>query len=83
MVLADNIATFVDSGYSMSLDTMSALDVWTLAFLFGFQIYFDFSGYSHIALGSARLMGIIFPENFNFPYLASPKDFWRRWHISI
>ena len=84
VVLADNIAPLVDAGYSMPLETMSALDVWTLAFLFGFQIYFDFSAYSHIALGSARLMGIVFPENFNFPYLASsPKDFWRRWHISL
>jgi len=84
VVLADNIAPLVDTGYSMSLVTMSALDVWTLAFLFGFQIYFDFSAYSHIALGSARLMGINFPENFNFPYLASsPKEFWRRWHISL
>jgi alginate O-acetyltransferase complex protein AlgI len=84
VVLADNIAPLVNTGYSMPVDTMSALDVWTLAFLFGFQIYFDFSAYSHIALGSARLMGIRFPENFNFPYLAtSPKDFWRRWHISL
>jgi len=84
VVLADNIAPLVDAGYSMPLETMSALDVWTLAFLFGFQIYFDFSAYSHIALGSARMMGIIFHENFNFPYLASsPKDFWRRWHISL
>ena len=84
VVLADNIAPLVDAGYSMPLETMSALDVWTLAFLFGFQIYFDFSAYSHIALGSARLMGINFPENFNFPYSASsPKDFWRRWHISL
>ncbi len=84
VVIADNIAPFVDSGYSMSTETMSALDVWTLAFLFGFQIYFDFSAYSHIALGSARMIGIIFPENFNFPYLASsPRDFWRRWHISL
>jgi len=84
VVLADNIAPLVDAGFAMPLDTMSALDVWTLAFLFGFQIYFDFSAYSHIALGSARLMGISFPENFNFPYLAtSPKDFWRRWHISL
>jgi len=84
VVLADNIAPLVDIGYSMPLESMSALDVWTLAFLFGFQIYFDFSAYSHIALGSARLMGIVFPENFNFPYLAvSPKDFWRRWHISL
>ena len=84
VVLADNIAPLVDTGFAMPVDTMSALDVWTLAFLFGFQIYFDFSAYSHIALGSARLMGIQFPENFNFPYLAtSPKDYWRRWHISL
>lgn len=84
VVLADNISPLVDSGYSMQLETMSALDVWTLSFLFGFQIYFDFSAYSHIAIGSARLIGISFPENFNFPYLArSPKDFWRCWHISL
>ena len=84
VVLADNIAPLVDSGFSMPVNSMSALDVWTLAFLFGFQIYFDFSAYSHIALGSSRMMGIRFPENFNFPYLAtSPKDFWSRWHISL
>ena len=66
------------------METLSAIDVWTLAFLFGLQIYFDFSGYSHIALGSAKMIGISFPENFNFPYLAnSPKDFWQRWHISL
>jgi len=84
VVIADNIAPLVDTGFSMPIEAMSALDVWTMAFLFGFQIYFDFSAYSHIALGSARLMGICFPENFNFPYIAtSPKDFWRRWHISL
>jgi len=84
VVLADNIAPLVDTGFLIPADAMSALDVWTLAFLFGFQIYFDFSAYSHIALGSARLMGFHFPENFNFPYLASsPKDFWSRWHISL
>ena len=59
-------------------------DAWTLAFLFGFQIYFDFAGYSHIAIGSAKLLGITLPENFNFPYLAtSPREFWQRWHISL
>lgn len=84
VVLADNIAGFVDNGFALDPSSLSAWDVWTLAFLFGFQIYFDFSAYSHIAIGSARLMGIKFPENFNFPYLAnSPKDFWRRWHISL
>lgn len=84
VVLADNIAGYVDNGFALETATLSAWDVWTLAFLFGFQIYFDFSAYSHIAIGSARLMGIKFPENFNFPYLAtSPKDFWQRWHISL
>jgi len=84
VVLADNIAPMVDQGFSMPIQAISALDVWTLSFLFGFQIYFDFSAYSHIAIGSARMLGICFPENFNFPYLAtSPKDFWRRWHISL
>tara|TARA_B100000767_G_scaffold271815_2_gene298219 strand:+ start:796 stop:2235 length:1440 start_codon:yes stop_codon:yes gene_type:complete len=84
VVIADNIAPLVDSGFGLPISEISALDVWTLTFLFGFQIYFDFCGYSHIALGSAKMIGITFPENFNFPYMAnSPKDFWRRWHISL
>jgi alginate O-acetyltransferase complex protein AlgI len=84
VVLADNIAPLVDSGFFQPVSMMSAIDVLTLSFLFGFQIYFDFSAYSHIAIGSARLMGIVFPENFNFPYLSkSPREFWRRWHISL
>ena len=84
VVLADNLATFVDTGFAIPADRIGAVDVLTLSFLFGFQIYFDFAGYSHIAIGTARMMGIHFPENFNFPYLASsPRDFWRRWHISL
>ena len=83
-VVADNIAPLVDAGFAAEASSLSALDVWTLAFLFGFQIYFDFSAYSHIALGVGRMMGIHFPENFNFPYLAtSPREFWKRWHISL
>lgn len=84
VVLADNIAPWVDQGFAGPAGVLGALDVWTLSFLFGFQIYFDFCAYSHIAIGSARLMGIHFPENFNFPYMASsPRDFWQRWHISL
>jgi D-alanyl-lipoteichoic acid acyltransferase DltB (MBOAT superfamily) len=84
VVLADNISPFVDEGFAMNTNLLTALDVWTLAFLFGFQIYFDFSAYSHIAIGSAQLMGIKIPENFNYPYIAcSFKDFWKRWHISL
>lgn len=84
VVLADNIAPLVDSGFSLGSKSTSAIDIWTLSLLFGFQIYFDFSAYSHIAVGSAKLMGINFPENFNFPFLSiSPQDFWKRWHISL
>ncbi len=84
VVLADNISPWVDEGFAAPLNSLSAIDVMTLAFMFGFQIYFDFAAYSHIALGSARLMGIEFPENFNNPYIArSPRDFWKRWHISL
>lgn len=84
IVLADSIAAFSDAGYAQPPELLGTLDVWVLAFAFGLQIYFDFSGYSSIALGSARLMGIHFPRNFNWPYLAtSAKDFWKRWHISL
>ena len=84
VLLADNIAVHVNQGFAADPSQLSVIDVSTLTFLFGFQIYFDFAAYSHIALGSALIMGIMFPENFNFPYHArSPRDFWRRWHISL
>lgn len=84
VVITDNIAPLVDEIYAVDVTNLSALDVWAKAFLFGFQIYFDFSAYSHIAIGSAMLMGIYFPENFNYPYMAvSFKAFWKRWHISL
>ncbi len=83
-VLADTIAGMVDGGFAVEPGMLGGLDVWTLAFMFGFQIYFDFSAYSHIAIGCAKLMGITFPENFDFPYISSsPRDFWKRWHISL
>lgn len=84
VVLADNISTIVDAGFLHDPLSLSAIDVWTLSFLFGLQIYFDFSAYSSIAIGSARLMGIKIPENFNYPYFSSsPREFWQRWHISL
>jgi len=84
VVLADTIAGFVDAGFARPVTELSLVDSWTLAFLFGFQIYFDFAGYSHIAIGSAKLLGITLPENFFFPYLStSPREFWQRWHISL
>jgi hypothetical protein len=84
VVLADNIAPLVNEGFALNAGSLSAIDVLTLAFMFGMQIYFDFSAYSHIAIGSAKMMGINFPENFNFPYAAASfREFWKRWHISL
>ncbi|MFT5291802.1 MAG: alginate O-acetyltransferase complex protein AlgI [Planctomycetota bacterium] len=84
VVLADSIAPMVDEAFAQDVAVMGALDVWVSTFLFGFQIYFDFAGYSSIALGSALLVGLTFPANFNWPYLAkSPREFWQRWHISL
>ena len=84
VVFADNIAPIVDEGFAINPDSLGGIDVLTLGFLFGFQIYFDFAAYSHIALGAAKVLGIDIPENFNFPYVArSMKEFWKRWHISL
>ena len=81
---ADNLAPFVDAGFAQGAASLGGADVLTLAFLFGFQIYFDFAAYSQIAIGSALLVGIRLPRNFDFPYAAtSPREFWLRWHISL
>jgi len=60
------------------------LDVWLLAIGFGFQLFFDFAGYSHIVIGTARLFGLRLAENFDSPYLSStPSVFWTKWHMSL
>ncbi len=64
--------------------TPSVLSLWVGSLAFTFQIYFDFSGYSDMAIGLGRMFGFHFLENFNYPYLsASVTDFWRRWHMSL
>ncbi len=84
VVFADNIAGFVDEAYSFDFSLLSFVDLMTLGYLFGFQIYFDFSAYSHIAIGAAKCFGVDIPENFDFPYISkSFKEFWKRWHISL
>jgi alginate O-acetyltransferase complex protein AlgI len=84
VMLADQLAPWVDEAFAASPNSLGGLDVWTMAFGFGLQIYFDFAGYSMIAIGSALMIGVRFPENFNWPYLStSPRDFWKRWHITL
>lgn len=82
IVVADNLATIVDSAFQGSTPTGGTALV--ALYAFAFQIYCDFSGYSNIARGCSKTMGFDLMVNFNLPYFAtSPRDFWRRWHISL
>lgn len=83
MVIADNCAIIVNDVFA-EYDTAGSCRLWIGAIFFAFQIYGDFSGYSDIAIGSAKLFGIKLTRNFNFPYLSrNIAEFWRRWHISL
>ncbi len=81
--LGDNIAVFIDPVYQAPED-YSAASVLVAGFLFHFQVYLDFSGYTDMAIATARMMGFVIPVNFYFPFLAENiAEFWRRWHISL
>ena len=83
LVIADRAAAFVDAVYA-DPERFQGPTIIVATYLFAFQIYADFSGYSDMAVGSARVMGIELMENFDRPYAArSITDFWRRWHISL
>lgn len=83
MVVADNCAAIVNQMWG-DYQTLSSVQLLLLGVLFTFQIYCDFSGYSDIAIGCARLFGFNLMQNFNFPYFSrSIPEFWRRWHISL
>jgi alginate O-acetyltransferase complex protein AlgI len=84
VVLADNIAPMVNSGFANIHLTDHGPFWWIIIIGFAFQIYFDFSGYSDIARGLAKWMGLHFRLNFNHPYHSrSLREFWSRWHISL
>ena len=84
VVLADGSAPQVDQAFARPIEGVGMTDVWLMAVAFGLQIYLDFSSYSRMAIGSAKLCGIQLVENFNYPYSAtSPVDFWNRWHMSL
>lgn len=83
-VIADRFAATSDAYFGALATHPGALQAWSGAFAFAMQIYFDFSGYSDIAIGSARILGFRFPPNFRRPYLAwSVTEFWRRWHMTL
>lgn len=83
VVIADTFAIWVNQGYG-SPSTLLFSQAWIVSMSYTIQLYFDFSGYTDMALGAARLFNIHLPKNFNSPYKAlSIQDFWRRWHITL
>ncbi len=86
LVLADGLAHFADPGFAAAArhDPISLVEAWVACLPTPCKIYFDFSGYSDMAIGLARMFGIRFPVNFNSPYQARDiSDFWRRWNITL
>ena len=84
LLLADMLAPLVNEVYAADAAALSAAGAWLGALAYCFQLYFDFSGYSDMAIGMGKAFGFTFPENFDRPYAAhSIADFWRRWHISL
>jgi alginate O-acetyltransferase complex protein AlgI len=86
IVIADTLATITGNTLMTfaSLKNATVLGTWVALFSFSWQIYFDFSGYSDIAIGSGRLFGIVIPENFNWPYFKTNiSAFWRSWHQTL
>jgi alginate O-acetyltransferase complex protein AlgI len=74
----------VDAGFDGVAGGWGAVDVWLLGMGFGLLLFFDFAGYSHMVIGTARVFGIRLPENFNRPFLSTtPSEFWTRWHMSL
>lgn len=82
VIIANNLGELCN--IYLNLGDKSVLFTWTFAISYMLQIYFDFSGYSDIAIGLGKMLGFNFPENFNYPYMAkSITDFWRRWHMTL
>ena len=84
MLIANTLAPLADHACVADLPTLDATAAWLGVWAYTLQIYFDFCGYSNMAIGLAFLLGFTFPRNFDYPYAAtSITDFWRRWHISL
>ncbi len=84
VLLANAFAAKADEIFALAPAAVSTPLAWLAALYYTLQIYYDFSGYSDMAIGLGRMFGFVFPENFNYPYLsATVSEFWRRWHMSL
>ncbi len=84
VLLANNVAVVADGVFELSLAQLTPAVAWAGALAYTLQIFFDFAGYSLMAIGLGLIMGFQFPQNFNYPYIStSITEFWRRWHMSL
>ncbi len=84
VIVADQVAVIADRAFAVDAVALTSTDAWLGILAYTIQIYFDFSGYSDMAIGLGQMFGFTFPENFRRPYSAvSITDFWRRWHITL
>ena len=84
MLIANNLGLLVDTAFALKSGELSVISAWVAACAYLMQVYYDFSGYSDMAIGLGRMFGFHFLENFNFPFICkSVGEFWKRWHISL
>lgn len=84
VLIANVLGAFAATILKEDLTSFSSLELWLALIAYSFQIYFDFSGYSDMAIGIGKMLGFTFPENFNLPYISkSITEFWKRWHITL
>ena len=84
LLIANPLDEQVDAAFGNNIVELGTIDAWIIIVAYAFQIYYDFSGYSDMAIGIGLMLGFSLPENFNFPYISkSITEFWRRWHITL
>lgn len=84
VLIANSLGQVADTIFSLPVNDINFTTAWLGAFSYTFQIYYDFSGYSDMAIGLGAVFGFKFMENFNYPYISKTvSEFWRRWHISL
>ncbi len=84
VIIANNLSAIVDTFFGGNISSLSVFGTWYTVILYALQVYFDFSGYSDMAIGLGKIFGFHFNENFNYPFICKNiTEFWQRWHISL
>lgn len=84
VVISNNLSVIVEAFFGKNIENLSVIGTWYAVIIYAMQVYFDFSGYSDMAIGLGRIFGFHFDENFNYPFICrNITEFWQRWHISL